>query len=73
MSTSGRSENRRIHSLKPDASKESLNCFKIAKPTKRGKDESPNRSLSHKCKILCIGNTSEIIEWFCKFSKSLFT
>lgn len=48
MSISGRSENRRIHSLKPEVKRESRNCFNIASPTKSGNDESPNRSLSHK-------------------------
>jgi len=61
MSISGRSENRRIHSLKPDINKESRSCFNIANPTKRGKDESPSNNLSHKCNILCSGNTSKTL------------
>lgn len=58
MSISGRSENKRMHSLNPDVSKESRNCFNIANPTKSGNDESPSKSLSHRCNILCNGNTS---------------
>lgn len=50
-----------MHSLKPDINKESLNCFNIANPTKRGNDESPSNSLSHRCNILCRGNTSKIL------------
>lgn len=61
ISISGKSENRRMHSLKPDINKESLNCFNIAKPTKRGNDESPSNNLSHRCNILCSGNTSKIL------------
>jgi len=64
MSISGKSENRRIHSLKPDINKESRNCFNIANPTKRGNDESPSNSLSHRCNILCNGNTSKILVIF---------
>jgi len=44
----GKSEKRRIHSLNPDASKESLSCCKTANPTYRGNDASPRRSLSQR-------------------------
>ena len=60
MSISGRSENKRIHSLKPEVKRESRNCFNIANPTKSGNEESPNKSLSHKWSILWSGNTSKI-------------
>jgi len=44
----GKSEKRRIHSLNPDASKESLSCCKTANPTYSGNDASPRRSLSQR-------------------------
>lgn len=60
MSISGRSENNNMHSLNPEANKKSRNCFNIARPTKSGNEESPSKSLSHRCKILWIGKTSKI-------------
>lgn len=58
MSTSGRSENNKIHSLNPEPNSLSRNCVKTENPMCRGNEESPKRSLSHKCRILCRGNTS---------------
>ena len=43
MSISGMSEKSKIHSLKPKDKSCSRSCYKMAMPTKRGKDELPNK------------------------------
>lgn len=50
-----------MHSLKPDESKVSRNCFSIATPIYNGNEPSATKSASHKCRILCNGNTSKIL------------
>lgn len=59
MSTSGKSENNKMHSLNPELNSLSLNWVRTDNPICNGNEESPKRSLSHKCRILCSGNTSE--------------
>lgn len=54
----GRSENSRMHSLKPLARSRSLSCCSMATPMQKGKEELPSSSVSHRWKILCSGNTS---------------
>lgn len=54
----GRSENSRMHSLKPLARRRSRSCCSMATPMQNGKEELPNSSVSHRWKILCSGNTS---------------
>ena len=52
------SEKKMMHSLKPHCSRASRTCSKMATPTKRGKEESPRSSVSHKCSSLCSGKAS---------------
>ena len=54
----GISENRRMHSLNPKERSLSLSCCRMATPIHNGRDELPNNRVSHRCIILCIGNTS---------------
>lgn len=54
----GKSENSRMHSLKPLARRRSRSCCRMATPMQKGKEEFPNSSVSHRWKILCSGNTS---------------
>lgn len=58
-SSPGRSENSRMHSLKPLARRRSLSCCRMATPMQKGKEELPSSSVSHRWKILCSGNTSK--------------
>lgn len=57
----GRSENSRMHSLKPFARRRSLSCCRMATPMQKGNEELPKSSVSHRWKILCSGNTSREI------------
>lgn len=54
----GRSENSKMHSLKPLARRRSLSCCSMATPIQKGNEELPRRRVSHRWKILCSGNTS---------------
>lgn len=44
----GMSENMRIHSLKPKDMRSSRSCWRIASPTKRGKEQLPSNMVSHR-------------------------
>jgi hypothetical protein len=52
ISTSGKSENNKIHSLKPEFSNRSLSWVKTDSPMCNGNDESPSSSLSQRWRIL---------------------
>lgn len=54
----GKSEKRRMHSLKPLAKSRSRSCWRIATPIQNGKEEFPRSKVSQRWKILCSGNTS---------------
>lgn len=54
----GMSENRSMHSLKPNVNSWSRSCCNMAIPMQSGNEELPSSNVSHKWNILCNGNTS---------------
>lgn len=64
ITMSGRSENKRMQSLKHELSKVVLSCCKIDIPMKSGYELSPSSNLSHKWMILWSGNTSAAKKYF---------
>ena len=55
----GMSEKSRMHSLKPKDRRRSRNWYRMATPMHSGKEELPSNRVSHRCRILCMGNTSD--------------
>lgn len=60
ITMSGRSENRRMHSLKPDDRSVVFNCFSTDMPMNSGNELSPRINLSQRWMILYSGKTSAI-------------
>ena len=62
----GMSEKSKMHSLKPKDRSRSRSWYRMATPMHSGKEELPSSKVSHRWRILCIGNTSERGCYLCK-------
>lgn len=60
ISTSGKSEKSKMHSLNPEVKSRSLSCVRTERPICKEYDEFPSSTLSQRWRILYNGKTSGI-------------